>query len=325
MRKLLKLAHHRHTGKKLGHHHTSWPALLLLIALTGGILMFTQNSASAANSSLFSQTINVAPPLKGAVITSPVTGAKVFKADVTVSGTCDFVLPFTVISIYDRGSVLLGSTHCKSNGTFELIVRLKPGLNILTARTNNVGGEYGPISNEVRVTFIPPPNAVVNDLVIRSRKPYITYSLSEPAEWIGSFAGGTGPYTVWINWGDGTNTERFNNIGTQEYTFRHSYSAMKPFFMTIRVTDTKGNSRAYTFAAIAPGVTRIVPANIAYPKTFFETPEGFLIGIYGCYLLLIIMFGLAWYDARLARFRSTRFPVLYQPSLPAKQTRKRRR
>lgn len=345
MCKLLKLSHHRHTGKVMARHHTSYPVLLLLLVMTSGLLII-QHSASASPNSLISQTITTAAPLNAAVIITPATGTTVYKSDITVTGTCDFVAPYTVISIYNNGATFLGSAQCQPSGTFSVVITLTPGLNLLTARTNNVGGEYGPVSNEVEVTYIAPPPAVTTDpkkpgsrsskpkpidsdssLVIRSRKPYVTYNLSEPAEWIGSFAGGTPPYTVWVNWGDGSKTVKYNNIGLQEYTFRHQYSEMKPFHMTIRVTDAEGNSRKYTFAAIAPGYTRTMPISLTSPKSFLETFEGFLLGIYGCYLLLIIMFGLVWYDARLVRLKysPTRFPVLYQPSLPVRQTKKSRR
>lgn len=36
----LKLSHHRHTGKKLSHHHTSYGLLICLMVLTGLILSY---------------------------------------------------------------------------------------------------------------------------------------------------------------------------------------------------------------------------------------------------------------------------------------------
>ena len=89
----LNLSHHRHSGRRLPHSHTSYPALAMLLLVVGVLLGNTSHAANALTLTGSGDYVVTAaylgpPPATAATIDSPIDGAHVKATPVTVSGSC---------------------------------------------------------------------------------------------------------------------------------------------------------------------------------------------------------------------------------------------
>ena len=271
MRKLLHLQHHSHSGRIIHHKHTSYRALFVIVALFSLALAFLQHTVRADNLEVFAK-VSADTPTVAASIGSPVNGVVVTEMPLVVEGTCEYVAPASIIEMYS-GVSFLGSTPCTTSGTFTVNITLTPGTHQLVARTVNITDDYGPDSLPVSVTYAPvlppeppttghpsspqgqpinPPSSIASsELRIRSKYTYITYGPSKDPVWVGSFEGGTPPYKITIDWGDGT-TITYDNVNTSEQSFRHRYKEFVSYFISVTATDITGTSLTREFAAVTP-------------------------------------------------------------------------
>jgi hypothetical protein len=148
------LSEHRHSGKMLAHHHTSYPALAFLL-LVSAVFATSQTIATLADSSAsstLSLTVLGPPPSTPAVITQPNPGQHFTTPTQTVLGTC----PGDVFVEIWRNGVFAGSAICDSNDLFSVLTTLTPGQNDLVARVVDALGQYGPDSATVTVYYDQP-------------------------------------------------------------------------------------------------------------------------------------------------------------------------
>jgi hypothetical protein len=152
--KHLRLVEHKHTGKILGHRHTSHASLVLILALLGFFLYISDRAVTAAQT--VSSSVNVGlvvpgpPPTEGATITSPKTDGTVSSPFLTLGGTC---ASETLVADYIDEN-LAGSTICTTAGIFKLDVQLHKGKNTLTAMNFDNLNQPGPASNSIDITYI---------------------------------------------------------------------------------------------------------------------------------------------------------------------------
>lgn len=191
-------------------------------------------------------------------------GTRVFQ----LSGNCQFIAPATVLSIY-RSGASIGSTACAANGTYSIAIDLVVGSNVLTIRTSNLNDVYGPDSLPVNVTYSPiapstpqtqgsntAPSAQTDqssDLSIATEHPFAQISADQKSVTIAVVVGGgASPYTIEINWGDGSvDTKQVASAGS--YVFSHDYKKSIIYQAKATVTDVLGIIRTHFFAIIANG------------------------------------------------------------------------
>lgn len=320
MRKILKLRHHKHTGKLLPHRHTSYRALFLLLSLLGTTLISTTQTA-LADDLVVTAKVPADPPTVPAIITQPPDGTIVHVPNITVSGSCEAVDPVTIIQIYS-GTHFLGSTTCSGDDNFTIIVTLRPGLNPLKARSSSITEDFGPDSSIVNVTYQPlgeegnpvpapvvgPNNpslpgtpgipAITVPLEIRSQPVFIQFSQQKDAVWHGSVWGGAQPYNLTMDWGDGQQKRR-EGLGSEKVTFTHRYEQMQTYFVKITAADTSGQTVTQQIAAVSLKQSSTIVQNllsrVSFPSAFAQ--------IYIAYVLLLIFFTLVWYDARVLKLQ----------------------
>jgi hypothetical protein len=336
MQRLLHLQHHRHTGHLLAHKHTSYRGLaVILVLVTGFIIGFTALAHSTADAlDLYVYARNPAPiPTDPAVITNPAGDTTVYVAPLTVSGTCPVITPQVSVAIIDNGTIA-GSAPCDASNQFSVVITLAAGANTLVARTFTITGDSGPDSTPVTVTYVPPvppqpptgttpapvtptPAAPPLDIVID--EPFIVFGPDKDAVWTGSITGGTAPYRVRIDWGDGSIVfYTITKPGQQQ--FSHHYHVMRAYTITMQVTDHSGQSVTRQYAAVTPYVAPLtVGGNTTTPtgRSPLGTPT--LIGLYGVYLLLLAGFGSLWLRAH--EFAYAKVPT--RPAQRATGTRRR--
>lgn len=327
MHKILKLQHHRHSGKLLPHHHTSYRTLGLLMVLTGACLIVMQHSAGA--DSLYVRAKLSAPlPTIPAIILAPDDGYQTTTGLVTVSGTCPSATPPNIVVITED-SVPIASTPCLPDDTFSIQVMLSAGTIVLAAQIFNITEDPGPSSPAITATYTPtvpskptpptvppappspetppasnptPTSNPTTGLNISTERPFFTYGPNSPVTWKGSFKGGTPPYIITFAWGDGmSNTYTVDDSETHQ--FSHFYQTIGLYYITVTIVDAAGNSFTNTYASVSPYVPRDEQTDTEAPTGLaFTLPNNndTNIVIFTVYALTTAVVGLIWFNAHTA-------------------------
>lgn len=218
-------------------------------------------------------------PTQAADFDSSLDGTTVQAALQSVSGTCQVQNPVNTVVITRDGSSI-GSTPC-SGGAFNLQITLVDGANTLVARTVNPTGQYGPDSPPITMTLYLPPSvtptpntpvpsappstpqevtATTNsgaaaDLSIVPTEPFgVMNDQTNEVNITVTVGGGTTPYTVRINWGDGSvDTHNIDLPG--QYTFSHTYETAGNYTVRGSVQDVLGASTVFNFAVVSTKTT----------------------------------------------------------------------
>jgi hypothetical protein len=314
----LHLQHHRHTGRKLAHHHTSYRGLLVVLGLASALIIGLNILAKVTADSLYVYATVPAPiPTTAPVITSPQNGA-VASVGLSVTGSCPITVPPVVIVIA-LDDVEVGSTPCNAGGfTFPLVIT--PGGHSLQALAYTITGDRGPDSAKVYISYSADANQApgrINPtttdqslgLQFHQTKPFVVFGPTKNAIWTGEITGGTLPYQVRIDWGDGA-TEDLVVKTSSTQAFSHHYHAMKPYHLTITVTDKMGRSASAHYAAVTPyrspaaqlGITGGGGSPLGGGKLFL---------LYGSYLVLLFTIGIIW--GRRRQFAYAPVPVRSRP------------
>jgi len=273
------LSHHRHSGKLIAHHHTSYPALAFLIFLSAILAAGVSVSTQAADSQL-SLTVLGPPPTVAATIDQPVTGDRFAISTQTVRGTCPLGL---MIEVY-RNTVFAGSTLCDSSGLYNLVITLVPGQNDLVARDLDALSQYGPDSATVTVFYdapIPTPTPTPTPTPKPTSKPtprptaktsptptpaitvlpfYLdttshSFAVADPSVPVSlsvQIHGGVSPYQITWEWGDGQVDTVPTQTG-QSASNSHTYQNSGIYHVTIRVRDNRGAEATISMLVIING------------------------------------------------------------------------
>jgi hypothetical protein len=269
----LRLIHHSHSGKLRPHEHTSYLPLGIILAVVGfGLITYTASATPAspgpdAGSIGLSGVMPAKPPTLAATIKTPTDGQHFSTSPVTISGTC---LPDNLVEIF-KNDIFAGSALCTSGGTYSFDIDLLTGANSLLARVYDALNQPGPDSNKptvyydgggstaaplVGLNFGGPQLLLNTDAVYRGVFP--DQELSMPIDVIG----GTPPFAVNTQWGDGNNT---NTPRGDNSTFRapHIYTKAGNYKITLQATDATGRVAFLTVAAIVNGQ----PSTVANTST----------------------------------------------------------
>lgn len=266
------LSHHRHSGRPLPHQHTSYAFLALLLLITGVLLSVTTAATvatiSANRPGPESGTVGVqgtmpAPPPKNApVITSPRTGQRFGDLPVPVTGICE---KGTIIELFTNG-IFAGSSPCTDKQTFSIDVGLLYGSNELVARAYDALDQASPESNRVTVFYdaVPPgprpidgTNDLESQLLLRASPVYRGVMPKQAFPLPIEIVGGTRPYSVSINWGEGKPSLITRESGG---TFRaeHSFSRPGTYEVRIKASDIKGRIAFLSVVIIVNGRAELV-------------------------------------------------------------------
>lgn len=207
-------------------------------------------------------------PTTPAVITGGINGKTVQSATMVVNGTCQALTPNGAVSIW-RDGIAIGSAPC--NGTFSITITLKNGANTLIARSASVSELYGPDSDPATVTLVlpspvPAPDrtpanpatvddtsqnaGVARNLTAKPSQAFSTLDKNESIILMVVVAGGETPYTIYINWGDGSEeTRTVDRPGT--YQFSHQYAKDGAYTVKGVVRDVLGATTTFSYAVVS--------------------------------------------------------------------------
>jgi hypothetical protein len=283
------LSPHAHTGRRLPHHHTSYAALAFLSILAGVILMLLTQGALAAIEDTGQVQISAiirGPAPQAPVITNPVSGARFRTAPILVEGIC--VADYKV-SIFKNG-VLAGSGICRFDATFAITIDLFDGRNELMARQYDFLDQSSPDSATV-VVFLDRPIVAAQQLVLRTDSPYKVVRAGEELTWPVEVLGGTAPYALAWNWGDGS-TDVISMTAAGKYEAKHIYTRPGNYRIVIKASDAKGQTAYLELLAVVAG--EITPATST--NRFFD--GGILLVLWPLYFLMVAMLLSFWLGER---------------------------
>jgi hypothetical protein len=197
-------------------------------------------------------TISSAAPTRGATIATPGNGASFTTLPITVTGLCPTGLLVKLFS----NNIFVGSVFCAS-GSYSLQISLFSGQNNLVARVYDSLDQAGPDSNTVTVTF--------NSALFAEFGTQITLSSNyaergappgQELDWPIELNGGTGPYAVSIDWGDGSPTTLISQSTTGEITIKHTYKTAGIYKIIIKATDKNGDTAFLQVVGQATGAAQ---------------------------------------------------------------------
>jgi hypothetical protein len=192
--------------------------------------------------------INSAPPTTGATISFPRDGATISTLPTTVTGIC----PTGLLVKLFKNNVFAGSVQCV-NGSFSLQIDLFSGRNELVARVYDDLDQAGPDSNIVIVNFpftgvsAPSRISLTSAFAKRGANPGSTLS------WPITISGGTGPYAITVDWGDGKTADVISQPFSGNFDIKHIYDKPGIYNIIIRASDKDGNIAFLQLVGVANG------------------------------------------------------------------------
>jgi len=294
---VVKLSHHRHTGRLRPHHETSYALLVFLLMITSIIVAAVTTPTQAALTGSGTYTVlAVVPgprPTQPAVITSPVSGQTFQTNPITVSGTCP---KGSLIKIFKNG-VLAGSIICDGSNRFSLPIDLLIGSNALTAVAYNTNDQAGPDSPAVNVTLNVPSGGFgfSSELILQSTSYYRGVVPGQQVVWPIEIVGGLAPYAVNFEWGDGTSS-LITRLGPGPFTLDHVYNKvggyLGAFPLIIRATDAAGHTAYLQLTTIVNDPTASTASTTKGGKGFDVSSIMFIWPLIIVLLLLVLAFWL---------------------------------
>ncbi len=306
---MLRLAHHRHTGRRLPHHHTSYHAILVILAVFG-LCLISIRHAAAGN---YVVTAKVSAPLPGvpSVITDPASGLVTTDPNITISGSCPVITPAIIVLLY-RNGVLVGSMVCPPSGQFSFQTTLLYGNNVFVPKIINITDDYGQDGQPITIVYRfteskPPTNKLPNiplkadhQMYLNSADQIVFFKPGEGVTLALGYGGGIEPYTLIINWGDGTEQSfPIDKAGHREVS--HTFGSQKSFEINMRLTDAQQHLARLSLAAVSLVANQdIVTASPRQPSVTYRFEQYFSDGrVYAT--LLTIAFSLLAVDVWLYR------------------------
>lgn len=239
------------------------------------LIAFVLGSTASAVSYDVSASVPFPPPTQAAIINPALNNLTVQNAAFLIAGTCQVLSPVSVVSVW-RGSTNLGSQNC-TTGTFSMQIILAEGSNTLIVKTANVSNVYGPDSSPILVTlrFAQTPaasnntpgatnlspadnaafnNGVTSGLNIVPQEPFSVLPEGNLVTLSFHINGGSTPYTVELNWGDGTTESKVvDKPGL--YAFTHRYRNTGNYSVKALIKDVLGATTEINHAVVVANRT----------------------------------------------------------------------
>lgn len=234
--------------------------LLLFLLLCVGVYLVAWTIKGSTDSIFVSATVKAQAVTSPAVITSPADGTRFTSVPIVVKGTCPPNAAY--VEIY-RNNFMSGTAMCSPGGDFQLSTDLFSGQNVLVAHVFNVTDGEGPVSNPVTVYYNAPqqPSAsqstpsqtAVPPLTLKTAFVYKGYYVGQTVEWPLGISGGTAPYSISVDWGDGSTS---SIIRQAEGDFKISHKYNKPgadhgsYTIRVNAADQSGQKAYIQFFVI---------------------------------------------------------------------------
>lgn len=192
--------------------------------------------------------ISAPPPTQGATISLPRDGQAFTTLPIDVSGIC----PQGLLVKLFKNNVFAGSQQC-TNGNFSIKIDLFTGTNELIARVYDALDQPGPDSNKVTVSFNDNKQGTGSRVSLTSNFAKRGANPGQTLTWPIILSGGTGPFAVSIDWGDGKAPDLKSVLLAGVFSIEHIYDSAGIYNIVIKVTDANGESAFLQLVGIANG------------------------------------------------------------------------
>ena len=210
------------------------PALIVtgLLFLVFGTGVYAATSSDSVG---ITGTISAPPPTQGASITFPNNNQTFANVPINVTGIC----PNNLLVKLFKNNVFAGSVQCK-NGSYTLQIDLFSGTNELVARVYDELDQPGPDSNIVNVSFNDNRAGAGTRVSVTSNFAKRGAFPGETLSWPIIISGGSGPYAISTDWGDGSQQELQSQPFPGALTIKHVYKEAGVYNIVVKVVDRDG-------------------------------------------------------------------------------------
>lgn len=253
------------------------------------------------------------PPSTAPTIDYPPNNTTFDTKRITVKGDC---IAGYIVKVF-RNDIFVGSTLCQSDGRYELPIDLAVAKNDLVARQYDIANQASPASEVVVVYYVPQSTNVIvspeatqeNNAIsgangagptaIANFQLTINYDYTLQGIFVGqafrlpvSFSGGSAPYAVSIDWGDG-NSSLYSRQDSSVFPTDHIYKQPGFKTVTVKVSDAKGDEAYLQFVILVNGEASPVTRQLfgtphvieLWPIVVISLLVGLLLGLMGCYVI----------------------------------------
>ncbi len=231
---------------------TSVYGILSALVVCVGVSQYVKAQPASTNGSVGIQgTVSAPPPSTAPIISIPGSGQSYTTLPVNVSGICTTDL---LVKVFKNG-VFSGSAQC-INGSFSLVIDLFSGTNELIARQYDQLDQESPSSTPVSVTYNDqrPDQTVTERVTLSSNYAKRGANPREELTWPIVVSGGTGPYAVTIEWGDGESGLQ-SVASPGEFTIKHTYTNPGVYNVVVKAVDVNGKTAYLQLVAIGNGAS----------------------------------------------------------------------
>lgn len=194
-------------------------------------------------------TIPSPPPKTAATIASPSSGRTYQTTPIDVSGLCSTGLLVKMFS----NNIFVGSVMCEK-GSYSIKIDLFGGENALVARVYDSLDQAGPDSNSVTVTFQDATFAAFAQRVsLTSNYAKKGADVGTQLTWPIVISGGTAPYALSIDWGDGSATDLRSVSFAGTYDITHTYKTAGIYRVIVKATDKIGSTAFLQLVGVGNG------------------------------------------------------------------------
>jgi hypothetical protein len=182
-------------------------------------------------------TVPTPPPDTAATIITPTNGSSFSHNPINVNGLCTTDLLVKMFS----NNVFVGSALC-INGSYNVQIDLFDGRNDLIARIFDALDQPGPDSNLVTVTYHNDQftGLGVQPLTLSSLYARRGANPGDELVWPIIIAGGTAPYAISADWGDGKPATLQSEQFAGTITIKHTYASAGTYVLIVKATDKNG-------------------------------------------------------------------------------------
>jgi hypothetical protein len=335
----LHVAHPKHTGHVLSHRTTSYPTLAMVVLCVGVFLISWTHFVTAdpfvypgpvTNSYTVHASVPGPPPSQPANLDSPVNASKFTTSPITVSGSC----PQNTYETLYRNSVFSGVALCDATGSYQLQTDLFVGTNQLQVRDFSLTDVPGPMSNVVSVIYTPPippptagpgansssgnatsalgnsagasvnsPAAQAEPLIFKTNFTYQGQDIGAAASWQVDIEGGTAPYAISVDWGDGSHSlisQTQAGTFTIDHTYKKTGAYKGSYVVKFSASDANGAQAFLQLLGIvnnspnAAGSTRYKPPIGSFSSNTPAYLNGLMKYVWPGYGIVVLMLASFW-------------------------------
>lgn len=192
--------------------------------------------------------ISAPPPSQAATIAFPRNGAVINEGNVTVTGLC---IGDVIVKVF-KNNVFAGASPCV-NGSYSVKIDLFGGTNELVARVFDDLDQQGPDSNKVTVNYPISQFEAGQRVTLTSTFAKKGANPGATLTWPIILSGGTGPYGITVDWGDGKTPDVLSQEFAGTFNIEHIYDSPGVYTIIVRASDKNGSVAFLQLIGIANG------------------------------------------------------------------------